>query len=61
MNPCKDCQKREIGCHGKCEAYAKFREEKDKEIEARKDRSVAYYNPRITKMIHERGLHKKRR
>lgn len=22
--PCQDCERREIGCHGKCEDYKKF-------------------------------------
>lgn len=22
--PCKDCPQREVGCHGRCESYAKF-------------------------------------
>ena len=22
--PCKDCERREIGCHGKCEEYNEF-------------------------------------
>ncbi|HNX81714.1 MAG TPA: hypothetical protein PKL77_06165 [Candidatus Omnitrophota bacterium] len=25
--PCKDCQSREVSCHGKCVAYAAYREE----------------------------------
>lgn len=25
--PCKGCADREIGCHGKCERYAAFKEE----------------------------------
>jgi hypothetical protein len=25
--PCKDCKDRYIGCHGKCERYAEFKEE----------------------------------
>ena len=28
--PCKDCQRREIGCHGKCTEYVKYREEWDR-------------------------------
>lgn len=25
--PCKDCEDREIGCHGKCEAYMEWAKE----------------------------------
>ena len=25
--PCKDCQFRELGCHGKCEMYREWRKE----------------------------------
>jgi len=25
--PCKDCTKRELGCHGKCELYKEFQVE----------------------------------
>lgn len=28
--PCKDCDKRELGCHGKCEKYAEFREGRER-------------------------------
>lgn len=24
--PCKDCEKREPGCHGKCEEYVAFKD-----------------------------------
>lgn len=27
--PCKDCEKRAIGCHGTCPDYIKFRKERD--------------------------------
>lgn len=26
-NPCKDCGKRELGCHGSCEDYSSYRAE----------------------------------
>ena len=29
--PCKDCKKRQIGCHQTCESYACWRNEKDDE------------------------------
>lgn len=27
--PCKNCQKREVGCHSKCERYLQMRKEQD--------------------------------
>lgn len=29
--PCKGCQRREIGCHGKCPDYVAWQEEHEKE------------------------------
>lgn len=29
LSPCKDCDKREIGCHSKCVAYTTFRKDLD--------------------------------
>ena len=35
-NPCKrDCERRKIGCHGKCADYAAFRKGREKESETR--------------------------
>lgn len=28
--PCKGCEKREIGCHGKCELYQTYANERDR-------------------------------
>lgn len=28
-NPCKDCEEREVGCHGKCEKYQAYRSDLD--------------------------------
>lgn len=27
--PCKDCKKRELGCHGRCPEYQEFRKFRD--------------------------------
>lgn len=35
--PCKDCKRREIGCHGKCEEYAAFRARIALEIAKRRE------------------------
>lgn len=29
FDSCKNCEKREIGCHGKCEDYQRFRAKQD--------------------------------
>lgn len=34
--PCLDCKDRYVGCHGKCEKYAKFRKRKEKEARMKK-------------------------
>lgn len=33
---CKDCQDRQVGCHGKCESYAERRAASEKEYERRR-------------------------
>lgn len=35
--PCKDCARREIGCHAECADYKAFQEYKRKENQNRKD------------------------
>ena len=37
MSPCKDCSDRQLGCHGKCEKYAAFKDVR-KEINYNKAR-----------------------
>lgn len=27
LPPCKDCQDRQVGCHGKCNKYKKYKKE----------------------------------
>ena len=40
---CKDCKKREIGCHGKCEEYKRFyKERRDINEKRRKINSIIY-------------------
>lgn len=36
QTPCKDCKERALGCHSKCEKYAKFKESLAK-LAAQKD------------------------
>ena len=30
--PCKDCEKRYIGCHGRCEKYLEFKKANDERL-----------------------------
>lgn len=30
LSPCKDCERRKIGCHGSCPDYISYKEELDK-------------------------------
>ena len=39
--PCKGCEKRTLGCHGSCDEYKAFREERDKVIRKRQAISLA--------------------
>lgn len=39
-SPCKDCQRREAGCHGRCEAYKEFEDAKRVEYAQRAERCV---------------------
>ena len=48
--PCKDCRKREIGCHAVCEEYLAFREERTKictELQARSRASLPQSSKKI--------------
>lgn len=33
-NTCKDCKDRKVGCHSKCEKYAEFKKELDRQVKA---------------------------
>ena len=35
MCPCKDCKRREVGCHGKCEDYKCWKAEVDEQSKRR--------------------------
>lgn len=30
QSPCRRCEKREVGCHGRCEAYLAYQEENNR-------------------------------
>ena len=54
--PCLDCQRREVGCHAKCDEYKAARAEADKELDARREeiKSSAYYKATISKNINKK-------
>lgn len=58
--PCKDCDKRAIGCHCTCEEYQKFRKFKDDECAARlearqKEDGCQEIREHIRKLVRKRG------
>lgn len=60
--PCKDCQKRQIGCHANCEEYLAFHAERVKIYaeQQTRDRVVLPQSPAKTKQINS-YLKKRRR
>lgn len=34
INPCKDCTKRQVGCHGSCKEYGEWRAKRDESLTA---------------------------
>lgn len=54
MSPCKDCEKREVGCHSKCAKYMKFFH--DSELFRNKIHEEAYINNGIYEIMNK---HKK--
>ena len=59
--PCKGCTDREVGCHAKCERYAKYRKPFDKAIADREKRreAGAFHNDGVTKAIRRAANMKK--
>lgn len=49
--PCKECTDRELGCHGRCERYAAFREEREELIKRRAAMNDTIRNEAIHKTI----------
>ena len=64
-NVCYNCEKREPGCHAKCETYLAAREERLKEYEERKMISVisdiAYTPKRMTENQRKNSWRRKKR
>ena len=44
--PCKDCEKRHVGCHSTCEPYIKFAQERNELNEAQDKDNEHGYNLR---------------
>ena len=51
FTPCKDCTKRELGCHDRCPEYAQFKVELEEINEKRKNETRFSNNPRIEKLV----------
>ena len=60
-SPCKDCKRREVGCHGSCEEYLRFSEERA-EYNRRRREIVASsrYSERYMKAIASRKKYRAR-
>lgn len=41
--PCKDCTKRELYCHGRCEEYIAYKEQRNAELEEEHRRKEEAY------------------
>lgn len=41
--PCKGCEERTVGCHGGCEKYQAFHQEREQEIRNRDEMMSSYY------------------
>ena len=62
-SPCKDCQKRFVGCHSSCEDFAKWKteefDEKKKVFkEWRKQNDAEEYKIKLHQIRKERGVRK---
>lgn len=52
--PCRDCDKRTIGCHSKCEQYKEWAKENEKLRTERYERNRAEYLSRPGKPVRRR-------
>lgn len=60
--PCKDCEKRELGCHGKCAEYLEFKEQQhifDLQMAKIRDCNV-YFDDRVQKCVKFRNKLKRK-
>lgn len=58
MAPCKDCEKRTLGCHSSCGDYANFKKELE-EIHKKEKEYASGRNYQIGKVIDTTLKHKK--
>lgn len=60
--PCKDCEKRTVGCHGHCEAYQAFTAAKQEEYAKRaKMQAVNDYSDNKERQLRRSMLKKAKR
>ena len=52
--PCKDCTKRELGCHDRCDDYKLFKAELERVRKNRDDELRFRKNPRIEKLVRDK-------
>ena len=43
-SPCKDCTRRTVGCHSKCEDYISYSKYRDKQNQEQYKRTTLYMN-----------------
>ena len=59
--PCKDCQRRYLGCHSECEDYIKYNEERQKFLKEKSDNFDILYNNEIVRKKEKAWAKKLRR
>lgn len=52
-NPCKDCKKREVGCHASCKDYLKWKKWNEEETEKKREYSIRQNYERTTDYYRE--------
>lgn len=57
FTPCKDCTKRELGCHDRCPEYTQFKLELEEINEKRRNDTRFSNNPRIEKLVRAKRRH----
>ena len=58
-NPCKDCEKRTVGCHAACEEYKEYKTKRQAERDARM--KYIYTDWQLTVANYERAANEQRR
>lgn len=60
QSPCRDCQRRQVGCHGSCREYLAFREEWEKFRQWERANKPKEKSAWMKRWIRERELYGKR-